>query len=149
MKENYQQAKLELIKKLPDIKDFEERIKLVVDVLKEHIEKYHWVGIYMKDNEELLLHYYVGLPTIHIRIPISEGICGAAVRERQTVVVDDVLKDPRYIACSLGTRSEIVVPIYKGDDIVGEIDIDSDIPSAFTEGDKEFLENIAIWIVEQ
>jgi GAF domain-containing protein len=79
-----------------------------------------------------------------VRIPISEGICGAAVREGIAINVPDVNSDPRYLACSVFTRSEIVVPIYnKKGEIVGEIDIDSDRPGAFDEDDRVFLEGIA------
>lgn len=137
----------ELLKKVEDAllnqENFDERLKLVVKFLKLNIEKYNWVGIYLKKDDELILHNYIGKPTLHTRIPVNEGICGAAVREKQTVIVDDVNEDPRYIACSLETRSEIVVPIYKGKEIIGEIDIDSDDDSAFDKEDKELLEKIA------
>ena len=137
----------ELLKKVEDAllkqENFDERLKLVVKFLKLNIEKYNWVGIYLKKDDELILHNYIGKPTLHTKIPVNEGICGAAVREKQTVIVDDVNEDPRYIACSLETRSEIVVPIYQGKEIIGEIDIDSDDDSAFDKEDKEMLEKIA------
>jgi GAF domain-containing protein len=81
--------------------------------------------------------------TEHVRIPIGQGICGLAAREAKTVVVDDVNKDPRYLACFLNTRSEIVVPIFSDGRVVGEIDIDSDRPSAFTQADRDLLEAVA------
>jgi GAF domain-containing protein len=120
-------------------------LKDQINRIKAHREKYHWVGIYIKRDDVLELYpYYIGRPTPHVRIPISEGICGAAVREGITINVPDVNSDPRYLACSVFTRSEIVVPIYnKKGEIVGEIDIDSDRPRAFDEDDRVFLEGIA------
>jgi GAF domain-containing protein len=120
-------------------------LKDQINRIKAHREKYHWVGIYIKRGDVLELYpYYIGRPTPHVRIQISEGICGAAVREGITINVPDVNSDPRYLACSVFTRSEIVVPIYnKKGEIVGEIDIDSDRPAAFDEDDRVFLEGIA------
>lgn len=107
---------------------------------------YNWVGFYMLDPADpntLVLGPFRGAPTPHVRIPVSEGICGAAVAQRATVVVDDVAQDPRYLACSLETRSEIVVPLRAGSQIVGEIDIDSHTPAAFDQHDRAFLEECA------
>jgi GAF domain-containing protein len=79
-----------------------------------------------------------------VRIPVNQGICGAAVAQNDTVIVDDVNSDPRYLACSLETRSEIVVPIRVHGAVVGEIDIDSHEFAAFSARDKEFLERCAV-----
>lgn len=95
------------------------------------------------DPETLVLGPFVGAPTEHVRIPVSRGICGAAVAQQQTILVDDVASDPRYLACSLETRSEIVVPIRASGRIVGEIDIDSHTPAAFGPEDRAFLEQCA------
>src|ERR1035437_2887308 len=84
---------------------------------------YTWTGFYMLDPgdpQTLLLGAFVGEPTPHIRIPVSEGICGAAVASGETVVVDDVNADPRYLSCSIRTKSEIVVPIRAHGKVVGE-----------------------------
>jgi L-methionine (R)-S-oxide reductase len=80
----------------------------------------------------LVLGAFEGAMTPHTRIPLNQGICGAAASSGQTVVVDDVNKDPRYLACSLETKSEIVVPVFVRGKIVGELDIDSHFPAAFT-----------------
>jgi L-methionine (R)-S-oxide reductase len=112
----------------------------VVRILKEQMPDYTWVGIYTLDGEELVLGPFVGKPSPHTRIPLNKGICGAAATAKQTVIVDDVDADPRYLACSLETRSEIVVPIMKGSRVVGEIDIDSDKKAAFGPADKDLLE---------
>ena len=115
----------------------------VVDVLKERVPHYTWVGIYLLEGDELVLGPYRGKPSPHTRIPLGRGICGAAATEKATIIVDDVNADPRYLACSIETRSEIVVPIMRGDDVLGEIDIDSDRAAAFTEADRELLERVA------
>ena len=104
---------------------------------------YNWVGIYVIEGAELVLGPYLGKPSPHTRIPLGRGICGAAATQKATIIVDDVHSDPRYLACSLDTRSEIVVPIMRGDDVLGEIDIDSDQPAAFTAVDRELLEIVA------
>lgn len=107
------------------------------------LSDYNWVGFYMLNENDpgvLLLGPYRGAPTEHVRIPVTRGICGAAVARGETIIVDDVGDDPRYLACSLETRSEIVIPIRAGNEIIGEIDIDSHSPAAFDEKDRAFLE---------
>jgi GAF domain-containing protein len=118
-------------------------LDLVAATLKENFSHYTGVYLYLLDGETLVLHSFRGRPTEHTRIPIGAGICGRAARIKQTVAVDDVNADAEYIACSLETRSEIVVPIMREDRVFGEIDIDSDVPAAFTESDRIFLEEIA------
>jgi len=78
--------------------------------------------------------------TPHTRIPLNQGICGAAASSGTTVVVDDVSKDSRYLACSLETKSEIVAPVFVKGKVVGELDIDSHFPSAFGFEDRELVE---------
>ncbi len=121
---------------------WDEALVFCVQILKRHFPKYDWVGIYLVAGNELVVHNYLGAPTPHVRIPIGSGICGAAVAEEQTIVVPDVNADPRYLACSLETKSEIVVPI-KGRRIYGEIDIDSHTPDAFWRNDTRMLEAMA------
>src|SRR6476659_5533374 len=115
----------------------------VVEILKREMPHYTWVGIYLVEGDELVLGPFLGKPSPHTRIPIGRGICGAAVQERQTIVVDDVNADARYLACSLETKSEIVVPIMNGRRVLGEIDIDSDQPAAFGPADTALLESVA------
>ena len=81
--------------------------------------------------------------TPHTRIPLNQGICGAAASSGQTIVVDDVSRDSRYLACSLETKSEIVVPVFAHGKVVGELDIDSHFPAAFTPEDQEFVQHCA------
>jgi L-methionine (R)-S-oxide reductase len=118
----------------------------IVAAISEGLRHYDWIGFYMlnpNDSEMLVLGPFVGDPTPHVRIPINEGICGAAVASGTAIVVDDVNADPRYLSCSIKTKSEIVVPIYANGTVVGEIDIDSHTPAAFTDADRLFLEEAA------
>jgi GAF domain-containing protein len=114
-----------------------------VAALKAAIPHYSWVGIYLLDGDELVLGPFLGKPSPHTRIPLNRGICGAAASQKATIIVDDVNSDPRYLACSLETKSEIVVPIMRGADVLGEIDIDSDQPAAFGAADRALLERVA------
>jgi L-methionine (R)-S-oxide reductase len=114
-----------------------------VRLLKERLSYYTWAGIYLLEGEELVLGPYLGKPSPHTRIPLNRGICGAAASEKATIIVDDVNSDPRYLACSIETRSEIVVPIMRGDTVLGEIDVDSDGVAAFGDRDRQLLERVA------
>jgi GAF domain-containing protein len=120
-----------------------------VRLLKDAIPYYTWVGIYVLEGDELVLGPYIGKPSPHTRIPLGRGICGAAATEKATIVVDDVNADARYLACSIETKSEIVVPIMHGADVLGEIDIDSDRPAAFGAADRALLEPVAALLAER
>jgi L-methionine (R)-S-oxide reductase len=126
-----------------DAADAEAAMTWAVAELKARVPRYTWVGIYLIDGDELVLGPFVGKPSPHVRIPLGRGICGAAATAKATVVVDDVNADPRYLACSLETKSEIVVPIMDGATVLGEIDIDSDEPAAFSDADRRLLEQVA------
>jgi GAF domain-containing protein len=126
--------------------DFVSLQQFAVHLIAERLPHYNWVGFYMLDPDDdrmLVLGPFCGAPTGHVRIPVTEGICGAAVAQGQTILMDDVSADPRYLACSIETRSEIVVPIRKNGKIAGEIDIDSHTLSAFGPEDRNFLEQCA------
>ena len=139
-----QQAVLaEIDKALSSERDPTRVMEQVVAVLKREMPAYTWVGIYLLEGNELVLGPFLGKPSPHTRIPLGRGICGAAATEKQTIIVDDVNADPRYLACSLETRSEIVVPILSGAQVLGEIDIDSDRAAAFGAPDKSLLEAVA------
>jgi L-methionine (R)-S-oxide reductase len=128
---------------------FREICQSICGCLRED-SRYDWVGIYWLKGNELTLGPWSGRKaTEHTRIPVSEGICGAAVREEKTIIVDDVQKDPRYLACFLETRSEIVTPIFRKGKIIGEIDVDGKEIGAFTDEDRRFLEALAAHIGEQ
>lgn len=119
-------------------------LRVAVAALARSSSRYHWVGIYRLEGAVLVLDNELGKPTPHTRIPLSQGLCGAAARERRTIVVDDVRQDPRYLACTIETRSEIVVPIVdERGRVFGEIDIDSDEPAAFGGDDRRLVESAA------
>lgn len=116
----------------------------VVDFLYESFDKYCWVGIYIVRGDDLILGPWKGRQaTEHTRIPIGRGICGSAAKSGKTEILPDVTKDQRYLSCFVSTQSEIVVPIKKNDTVMGEIDIDSDLPDALDKKDALFLEKVA------
>src|SRR5215831_18033144 len=118
----------------------------IVQLLHDKLARYNWVGFYMldpNDSNMLVLGQFRGSMTPHTRIPLNQGICGAAASSGQTVVVDDVNKDARYLACSLETKSEIVVPVFANGKVVGELDIDSHFHAAFTSEHRDFVQHCA------
>lgn len=123
--------------------DPQRAMQRAVAILKRDMPTYTWVGIYQLEGDELVLGPFLGKPSPHTRIPLGRGICGAAATGKATIVVDDVNADPRYLACSIDTKSEIVVPIMSGDRVLGEIDIDSDRAAAFGPDDRRLLEAVA------
>lgn len=126
---------------------FDEKLKQICYVLDTSFEYYNWTGFYFKDpnKDELVLSQYVGAATDHIRIPFGKGICGQVAVLGETFVVEDVYKQDNYLACSIETKSEIVVPIYNKGKNIGQIDIDSHTPNAFTQKDKDLLE----WLCDE
>jgi GAF domain-containing protein len=149
MATNYQQLATELDALAEAADSVEDLMSVLVGRLQERLPHFHWVGFYMIEDGRLgedpmlVLGPYVGAETPHKRIPLNQGICGAAVSTGQTVVVDDVNADPRYLACSIETRSEIVAPIFVKGSVVGELDIDSHMPAAFSEADRNLVEHSA------
>jgi len=133
-----------LAKSSPSVEVF---MKAIVALLHEKLTRYNWVGFYMLeregDHEVLVLGPFNGTMTPHTRIPLNQGICGAAASTGKTVVVDDVNADSRYLACSLETKSEIVVPVFAGGKVVGELDIDSHFSAAFGPEDRQLCEHAA------
>lgn len=125
-----------------------ELYKVVVERLAK-LPHFHWTGIYLLKGDVLELEHFIGRPTEHVRIPVGKGICGSAVVKKGNVIVDDVNKESNYLACSIQTRSEIVVLIKDGERIIGELDIDSDEPFAFDREDELALENVSGAIVRR
>lgn len=134
----------DLAKTTSKIQDLMQRL---CQLLHERMLKYNWVGFYMLEPGAkppvLVLGAFAGAMTPHTRIPLNQGICGAAASSGRTIVVDDVSKDPRYLACSLETKSEIVVPIFIKGKIAGELDIDSHFPAAFGAEDQKLVQYCA------
>lgn len=110
---------------------------------------YNWSGIYRLEGDTLVLDEYVGAATDHDRIPVGRGVCGTAVAENRNQVIEDVRELTNYLACSTQTRSEIVVLIRRGDEILGQIDIDGHQVGAFDASDEEFLGKVAGLLAER
>jgi len=148
MPANYQTLADEVTQLANSAHSAEHLMTMIVERLQDLLPHYNWVGFYMVEEGDgaepmLVLGPYVGAETPHKRISLHQGICGAAVSSAQTVVVDDVNSDPRYLACSIQTKSEIVAPIFVNGKVVGELDIDSHLPAAFTEDDRQLVEHCA------
>lgn len=138
---------MDLLKQILTQPSWDAAIQAAVSGVKEMKPHYDWVGVYLLDDSgqglTLQDEHYLGLPTEHTRIPLESGICGASATGRETLVIDDVQADPRYIACSLTVQSEIVVPIAAGGRVIGVLDLDSDTHAAFTADDRRELEAVA------
>ncbi len=111
--------------------------------LLDELDTYNWSGIYRLEEDELVLDEYVGAATDHTRIPVGRGVCGTAVAENQNQVIEDVRELENYLACSIQTRSEIVVLIKDDSRILGQIDIDGHQVGAFDQSDEKLLESIS------
>ena len=117
-------------------------------LLNDSIDQINWVGFYLIENEALILGPFQGHPAC-VHITIGKGVCGTAVSEEQTQLVDDVNAFPGHIACDANSKSEIVVPLRKNNQIIGVLDIDAPITSRFTDVDKNGLEQIVARIEKQ
>ncbi|AZA58179.1 GAF domain-containing protein [Chryseobacterium shandongense] len=120
----------------------EEKLEKVCHLLDQEISYFNWTGFYFKngDKDELKLGPYVGAPTDHTIIPYGKGICGQVAVSNETFVVPDVNEESNYLSCSIDTKAEIVVPIFKDGKNIGQIDIDSHTIDPFTQEDRELLE---------
>ncbi len=117
--------------------------------LLSELPSYNWSGIYRLEGDTLMLDEYVGAATDHTQIKVGVGVCGTAVAENSNQVIDDVRELTNYLACSTQTRSEIVVLIRRGDEILGQIDIDGHTIGAFDMADEVFLEHVAGVLAER
>ncbi|AFG37780.1 GAF domain-containing protein [Spirochaeta africana] len=122
-----------------------ETIQELCALLKHEVAHYDWVGIYVADTAARTLHLgpYSGAPTNHTRIPFGQGVCGQTAERGETMVVQDVSQEQNYLSCSLHVQSEIVVPVFHHNRVVGQIDIDSHQHSPFTQHDRIWLEKLA------
>lgn len=125
----------------------EARMKKVCELLQTSVPYYDWVGFYFKngDKRELKLGSYAGEPTDHEIIPFGKGICGQVAVSNKNFVVPDVKAQNNYIACSIHVKAEIVVPLFKNGENIGQIDIDSHTEDPFSHEDEVFLE----WVNEK
>ena len=121
-------------------------MEMICRRIHEELSRYNWVGFYLidpNDSNILVLGPHTGSFSPHARIPLDRGLCGAAASTRKTVVVDDVSKDPRYLAGSDLVKSEIVVPIFAGPRLLGEFDVESYFTGTFRGADQTFVEECA------
>ncbi|WP_459211564.1 GAF domain-containing protein [Aquimarina rhabdastrellae] len=127
-----------------------DRLHGVCQLLSDTISYYDWVGFYFKngDKEELKLRTYVGEETDHTIIPFGKGICGQVAVSNENFVVPDVKAQDNYIACSITVKAEIVVPLFKDGENIGQIDIDSNTPDPFTAEDERFLEFVNLEVAK-
>ena len=125
--------------------------KSLVQWLDKEVPYYNWTGFYFMNDEKQQLEIgpYVGAYTDHTVIPYGRGICGQVAVSGKTFEVPDVHAQYNYLACSLATKSEIVVPIYKGENLVGQIDIDSHELDPFTQEDHDLLEAVANFVAQR
>lgn len=123
---------------------FSDLLGLAVRLLHESDPRFDWTGIYeLGDDGILRLGPFEGAPTDHTEIPVGRGVCGTAVAEGRDVNVPDVRELENYLACSLETRSELVVLIRSGDRVHAQIDIDSHTPSAFDPAAEAAVKRVA------
>jgi L-methionine (R)-S-oxide reductase len=145
----------EMLKELQEMRDngflSDALMRHAVKQIKRADSRFDWVGVYMVNREgtELWLHNYVGKPTEHAHIPIGEGVCGTAVAEKANQNIPDVSKIKNYLACSPHVQSELVVLIRAGDEIYGQIDIDSDELNAFSAEVEAQVQAVADKLAEQ
>ncbi len=120
----------------------EDQLRKICNLLDQEKDYFNWTGFYFRngDKEELVIGPYVGAKTDHTVIPFGKGICGQVAVSNETFVVPDVSLQDNYLSCSIDTKSEIVVPIFKDGKNIGQIDIDSHKTDPFTKEDREMLE---------
>jgi L-methionine (R)-S-oxide reductase len=121
-------------------------MKHISQQLHDHLTRYNWVGFYLVDQDDpgiLVVGPYVGSFSPIERIPINKGLCGAAATMRQTVLVNDVATDPRYLSGFEMVKANMVVPIFARNEVVAELDIESYFTNTFTRSEQTFVEDIA------
>lgn len=118
-------------------------LQLTADTIQSSGSPYTGVYLYMLHGDILELEAFAGDPTEQTTIPVGKGICGRAVQEARDLNVADVHADAEYLACSLTTRSELICLLTRADVIVGQIDIDSDVPEAFPPAEQRAVRAVA------
>ena len=111
------------------------------------LDEINWAGFYLLRDEELILGPFQG-KTACVRISIGNGVCGTAVEERRTCRVEDVHQFPGHIACDPASQSELVIPLFVKDEIIGVLDIDSPVKGRFTQLEQDYLEEFVDILIE-
>jgi len=141
----------DLIARLTDMaaggEGLERLLEAAVEGLSRTDPRFDWTGVYELFSDDVLrLGPFVGAPTDHVFIGVGNGVCGTAVAERRNMNIPDVREITNYLACSVSTRSELVVLIRSGDVIYGQIDIDSHQVGAFSDTSVAKVERVADWL---
>lgn len=142
---NIEQLGAQILQQLDSINDLEQAMRFVTEKLANEIEIFNWVGFYLPNPEkeqELVVGPYVGEYTDHTHIPYGRGVCGQVALSKETMVVNDVSKEANYLSCSMNVKSEIVAPILKNGDFVGQLDIDSHTINGITPELRALCETI-------
>lgn len=129
-----------------------EKLFAICELLADQIPTFSWVGFYLPDQEgkeELVLGPFIGPATNHTRIPYGRGICGQVALSHETFVSQDVENEDNYLACSVDVKSEIVVPIMKGEAFVGQLDIDSNTKNSITKKQRALVEEICSLLTDE
>lgn len=149
VKERFSGFLSNLQKDLNQTKSLPEALKITCQLINQSFEGYDWVGFYFMNHQSRKLHLgpYVGDATDHTVIDFGKGICGQVALSGDTYFAADVNAESNYIACSINVKSEIVVPMYLGDKLIGQIDIDSHVSNRFQEEDEDFLKAVNALIV--
>ncbi|MBL4951938.1 GAF domain-containing protein [Neobacillus sp. YIM B02564] len=146
--ENYQMVKKQLHALIHDEKNQIANLSNAAALLNQFLDRINWVGFYLMDtNNELVLGPFQGLPAC-VRIPVGKGVCGTAALKKETVRIADVSQFPGHIACDSTSQSEIVIPLLKGEHLIGVLDIDSPELNRFDELDQEKLEEFVSVLIK-
>ncbi|MGG3466373.1 GAF domain-containing protein [Neobacillus pocheonensis] len=146
--ENYELVKKQLQALLHDEKNQIANLSNATALLNQFLDRVNWVGFYLMDtNGELVLGPFQGLPAC-VRIPLGKGVCGTSALKKETVRVMDVHQFPGHIACDAASQSEIVIPLIKGEQLIGVLDIDSPEKNRFDELDQQKLEEYTAILIE-
>jgi GAF domain-containing protein len=121
----------------------QELLQLVASKMRAAGPPYTGVYLYMLHGDQLVLEAFDGRPTDHMRIAVGAGMCGKAVAEKRDLNIPDVTAAAGYLACSVETKSELVVLIRRHDEILGQIDVDSDLPDGFPEVEERAVREVA------
>lgn len=143
--ERYEQLLPQIKALIAEETDIIANLANICGVLKYNMPGFFWIGFYLLKGNELVLGPYQG-PVACTRIQIGKGVCGAATLRRETIIVPDVDKFPGHIACSSLSRSEIVIPLLKENEVWGVLDVDSDSLKMFDDIDKKYLEELCGWV---
>ena len=131
---------------IEDEKNFIANISNASAIINENLDNLNWAGCYLYDGTELVLGPFQGKPAC-VRIKLNKGVCGTAAFEKKSLIVPNVHEFPGHIACDAASNSEIVIPMYKNDKLIGVLDLDSFEYGNFDEIDKVYLEKAVELII--